>query len=86
MKKIVFALALLLPLMAGAQTKVKETAVPRSVLLSLEKTYDSYKVKTWYQAPGQFIAEVIIDGQEGRSYFTAGGDWQYSTFPVKFEE
>ena len=69
-----------------AQTKVKETAVPRSVLLALEKTYDSYKVKTWYQAPGQFIAEVIIDGQEGRSFFTAGGDWQYSTFPVKFEE
>lgn len=86
MKKIVFALAMLLPLMAGAQTKIKETAVPRSVLISLEKTYDSYKVKTWYQAPGQYIAEVLIDGQEGRSYFTAGGDWQYSSFPVKFEE
>jgi hypothetical protein len=69
-----------------AQTKVKETAVPRSVLLTLERTYDSYKVKTWYQAPGQFIAELIIDGQEGRSFFTAGGDWQYSTFPVKMEE
>lgn len=86
MKKIVFALAMLLPLMVGAQTKIKETAVPRSVLLSLEKTYDSYKVKTWYQAPGQYIAEVLIDGQEGRSYFTAGGDWQYSAFPVKMEE
>lgn len=86
MKKIIFALVMLLPLMAGAQTKIKETAVPRSVLLSLAKTYDSYKVKTWYQAPGQFIAEVIIDGQEGRSYFTAGGDWQYSAFPVKMEE
>ena len=47
MKKLVFALAMLLPLMVGAQTKIKETAVPRSVLLSLEKTYDSYKVKTW---------------------------------------
>lgn len=86
MKKIVFALVMLLPLVAGAQTKIKETAVPRSVLLALEKTYDSYKVKTWYQAPGQFIAEVLIDGQEGRSFFTAGGDWQYSTFPVKMEE
>lgn len=86
MKKIVFALVMLLPLMVGAQTKIKETAVPRSVLLSLEKTYDSYKVKTWYQAPGQYIAEVLIDGQEGRSYFTAGGDWQYSSFPVKMEE
>ena len=75
-----------LPFMAGAQTKIKETAVPRSVLLTLEKTYDSYKVRTWYQAPGQYIADILIDGQEGRSYFTAGGDWQYSSFPVKFEE
>lgn len=71
---------------ASAQTKIKETAVPRSVLLALEKTYDSYKVRTWYQAPGQYIADLVIDGQNGRSYFTAGGDWQYSTFPVKAEE
>lgn len=86
MKKIVLVLLAVLPLMAGAQTKIKETAVPRSVLLALEKTYESYKVKTWYQAPGQYIAELVIDGQNGRSYFTAGGDWQYSTFPVKEEE
>ena len=86
MKKTILAAMLLLPLAVGAQTKVKETAVPRSVLLALEKTYDSYKVKTWYQAPGQFIADVVIDGQQGRSYFTAGGDWQYSTFPVKEAE
>lgn len=86
MKKIVLVLLAVLPLMAGAQTKIKETAVPRSVLLALEKTYESYKVKTWYQAPGQYIAELVIDGQNGHSYFTAGGDWQYSTFPVKEEE
>ena len=88
MKKIAVGALLLLSTfsMVNAQTKIKETAVPRSVILSLEKTYDSYKVKTWYQAPGQYIAEVLIDGQEGRSYFTAGGDWQYSSFPVKMEE
>ena len=86
MKKIVLIMLMVLPLMAGAQTKIKETAVPRSVLLALEKTYDSYKVRTWYQAPGQYIAELVIDGQNGRAYFTAGGDWQYSTFPVKAEE
>ncbi|MBR0169959.1 MAG: hypothetical protein IJQ14_03855 [Bacteroidales bacterium] len=86
MRKIVLVLLAVLPLMAGAQTKIKETAVPRSVLLALEKTYESYKVKTWYQAPGQYIAELVIDGQNGRSYFTAGGDWQYSSFPVKEEE
>ena len=51
MKKIVLLALMVLPLLAGAQTKIKETAVPRSVLLALEKTYDSYKVRTWYQAP-----------------------------------
>ena len=86
MKKIFFVILMVLPLIAGAQIKIKETAVPRSVLLALEKTYDSYKVKTWYQAPGQYIAELVIDGQSGRAYFTAGGDWQYSSFPVKNEE
>ncbi len=86
MKKIFVIMLAALPLMVGAQTKIKETAVPRSVLLTLEKTYDSYKVRTWYQAPGQYIAEVVIDGQNGKAYFTAGGDWQYSTFPVKVDE
>lgn len=86
MKKLFFALLLTLPLLVAAQTKVKETAVPQSVLLALEKTYESYKVKTWYQAPGQFIADIVVDGQDGRSFFTATGDWQYSTFPVKVEE
>ena len=52
----------------------------------MEKTYDSYKVKTWYQAPGQYIADFVTDGQNGRCYFTANGDWQYSSFPVALEE
>ena len=86
MKKIVLLALMVLPLLAGAQTKIKETAVPRSVMLALEKTYDSYKVRTWYQAPGQYIAELVIDGQNGRAYFTASGDWQYSAFPVKMDE
>lgn len=86
MKKIVLMIALVLPLVINAQTKIKETAVPKSVLLALEKTYDSYKVKTWYQAPGQYIAEFIIDGVNGRGYFTSTGEWQYSTFPVKIDE
>lgn len=86
MKRFFFALLLALPLLAAAQTKVKETAVPQSVILALEKTYESYKVKTWYQAPGQFIADLVVDGQHGRAFFTATGDWQYSSFPVKVEE
>lgn len=86
MKRLFVALFLALPLLAVAQTKIKETAVPQSVILALEKTYESYKVKTWYQAPGQFVADLVVDGQNGRAYFTASGDWQYSSFPVKEEE
>lgn len=87
MKKVI-ALALSLVFVGSlfAQNKIKETAVPQSVLLALDKTYDSYKVKSWYQAPGQYIAEIIIDGQEGRSYFAASGDWQYSSFPVELSD
>ncbi|MDY5968930.1 MAG: hypothetical protein SPJ13_02790 [Bacteroidales bacterium] len=86
MKKTLIALLMCLPLLTGAQQKIKETDVPRSVLLSLERTYESYKVKTWYQAPGQYIADFVTDGQDGRCYFTNLGDWQYSAFPVKLEE
>ncbi|MBR4176447.1 MAG: hypothetical protein IKQ53_03490 [Bacteroidales bacterium] len=86
MKRFLLIALMCLPLLAMAQTKVKETDVPKSVLLSLEKTYESYKVKTWYQAPGQYIADFVTDGQNGRCYFTANGDWQYSSFPVALEE
>ena len=86
MKRLFFATLIILPLLATAQTKIKETAVPQSVLLALEKTYENYKVKTWYQMPGQYVAEMNVDGQDGRGYFTATGDWQYSIFPVKENE
>lgn len=86
MKKIFLVALMVLPLLAAAQTKIKETDVPRSVLLTLEKTYESYKVKTWYQAPGQYVAEFVTDGQNGRCYFTASGEWQYSSFPILLEE
>ena len=86
MKRLAFLMLALLPGLLSAQTKIKETDVPRSVLLSLEKTYESYKVKTWYHAPGQYVAEFVTDGQNGRCYFTSNGDWQYSAFPVKLDE
>ncbi|MBQ0016855.1 MAG: hypothetical protein KBT04_07730 [Bacteroidales bacterium] len=86
MKKFFFIVLLCVPLVSMAQTKVKETEVPKSVLITLANTYESYKVKTWYQASGQYIADFVIDGQPGRGYFTAAGDWQYSTFPVKMQE
>lgn len=86
MKKTILFLLLALPLISMAQTKIKETQVPKSVLNAIAGKYDSYKVKTWYQAPGQFIAEFSTDGQNGRAYFTHGGAWQYSTFPTRQED
>lgn len=86
MKRFFLVALLCLPLLTMAQTKIRETDVPKSVLVALEKTYESYKVKTWYQAPGQYIAEFVTDGQHGRCYFTANGDWQYSSFPVDLSE
>ena len=86
MKKIFLVALMCLPILVAAQTKVKETAVPKSVLITLSKTYESYKVKTWYQAPGQYIAEFVTDGQEGHCYFTASGEWQYSSFPIELNE
>lgn len=86
MKKLLLIALFALPFLAQAQTKIKETDVPKSVLLTLEKTYESYKVKTWFQAPGQYIAEFVTDGQNGRCYFTSSGEWQYSSFPTNLNE
>lgn len=86
MKRLLLVALLSIPFLLNAQTKIKETDVPRSVLLTLEKTYESYKVKTWFQAPGQYIADFVTDGQHGRCYFTASGEWQYSSFPAQLNE
>lgn len=86
MKKVVLILLLVMPLLTMAQTKIKETQVPKSVLNALDRKYESYKVKTWYQAPGQYIAEFVYDGQNGRAYFTHNGDWQYSSFPTRQDD
>ena len=67
MKKVVLFLLITLPLVTLGQTKIKETQVPKSVLISLDKKYDSYKVKTWYQSPGQYIAEFVYDGLKDKS-------------------
>lgn len=86
MKKVALFLLLALPFVTMAQNKIKETQVPKSVLIALDKKYDSYKVKTWYQSPGQYIAEFSTDGQNGRAFFTHNGDWQYSSFPTRQED
>ena len=86
MKKIVLLTLLVLPMLVMGQTKIKETQVPKSVLISMEKKYESYKVKTWYRTPGQYVADFTYDGLHGRAFFTRDGDWQYSSFPTKEED
>ena len=86
MRKIVFIALMSVCVLATAQTKIKESEVPKAVLLALENTYTSYKVKSWFQNPGQYVAELVVDGQAGKSFFTDAGDWQYSSFPVTVAE
>lgn len=86
MKRIVFITLMSICVLATAQTKIKESEVPKAVLLALENTYTSYKVKSWFQNPGQYVAELVVDGQAGKSFFTDAGDWQYSSFPVTIAE
>ncbi|MBO4741377.1 MAG: PepSY-like domain-containing protein [Bacteroidales bacterium] len=88
MKRIVFALLAIMTITAGtnAQTKVKESAVPRAVLLAMENTYTSYSVSAWFEQPGQYVADFTTEGQKGKAYFTDDGEWQYSAFVVEISE
>ncbi len=86
MKNILAALFILSTFSLYAQPKIKESEVPKEVLLALENTYASYKVKNWYQESSQYIADLVVDGQEGKAYFTSKGSWQYSSFPVQEAE
>ena len=42
MKKTLLIVLMVLPLLGAAQTKIKETAVPRSVILALERTFSIF--------------------------------------------
>ncbi len=86
MKRLFLILCIFSSFATFAQHKVKESEVPKDVLLALENTYFNYKVKGWYQEANQYIADLVVDGQAGKSYFTDKGDWQYSAFPVSEKE
>ena len=88
MKRLVLAILAMITISAGlnAQTKVKESQVPRAVLLAMENTYTSYSVKAWFEQPGQYVADFSTEGQNGKAYFTDDGEWQYSAFVVDISE
>lgn len=88
MKRLVLAILAMITISASlnAQTKVKESQVPRAVLLAMENTYTSYTVKAWFEQPGQYVADFSTEGQNGKAYFTDDGEWQYSAFQVEVSE
>ena len=69
----------------NAQTKVKESQVPRAVLLAMENTYTSYSVKAWFEQPGQYVADFSTEGQNGKAYFTDDGEWMQRLLHPRFE-
>ena len=88
MKRIVLAILAIIMITASvnAQKKVKESQVPRQVLLAMENTYTSYAVSAWFEQPGQYVADFTTEGQKGKAYFTDDGEWQYSAFVVDVSE
>jgi len=88
MKRIVLAILAIIMITASvnAQKKVKESQVPRQVLLAMENTYTSYAVSAWFEQPGQYVADFTTEGQKGKAYFTDDGEWQYSAFVVDISE
>ena len=87
MKKIVLSLLLsLLVLEVAAQQKLRMSDVPQEVRMGLENTYSDYKLSGWLFETGQYVAEISIDNQIGRCFFTASGNWQFTIFNVAERE
>ncbi|MDR1848297.1 MAG: PepSY-like domain-containing protein [Bacteroidales bacterium] len=87
MKKVVLTLVLALVVFgAMAQQKLRISDVPQEVRMGLENTYSDYKFIAWYFETGQYVAEISIDNQVGRCFFTANGNWQFTIFNVAEKE
>lgn len=65
-----------------AQSKLRESDIPQEVRLGLENAYSDYKLRSWGFETGQYIAFISIDGQEGKCYLAANGNWQFTIFDV----
>ena len=80
----VFALAMFLNV--SAQQKLRKSEVPQEIRMSLENTYTDYKLEGWYFETGQYVANIDIDNNMGKVYFTPTGNWQYTIFNIKEQE
>ncbi|MBQ7985516.1 MAG: PepSY-like domain-containing protein, partial [Bacteroidales bacterium] len=87
MKRLVLTILLATcVLSANAQQKLRKSEVPQEVRMGLENTYTDYKLEGWYFETGQYVAQINIDNNTGRVFFTATGNWQYTIFDIKEEE
>lgn len=87
MKRLILTiLVAVTALTANAQQKLRKSEVPQEVRLSLENTYTDYKLEGWYFETGQYVANIDIDNNMGKVFFTATGNWQYTIFNIKEQE
>lgn len=87
MKKIFLTIiALVMSCNIFAQQQLRKSEVPQEVRVSLENTYTDYKLKGWYFETGQYVAMINIDENDGKVFFTATGNWQYTIFDIKDKE
>ena len=87
MKRLVVTLLFaVLAFTANAQQKLRKSEVPQEVRMGLENTYTDYKLEGWYFETGQYVAQINIDNNTGRVFFTATGNWQYTIFDIKEQE
>ncbi len=70
----------------NAQQKLRKSEVPQEVRMGLENTYTDYKLEYWYFETGQYVAQINIDNNTGKVFFTATGNWQYTIFDIKDDE
>jgi hypothetical protein len=87
MKRVFLTLVLsFVVLNIAAQQKLRPSDIPQEVRMGLENTYSDYKLLGWYFETGQYVAEINIDNQTGRCFFTATGNWQFTIFNVAEKE
>lgn len=83
---ILGAILLSLSLTSFCQQKLRKSEVPQEVRQGLENTYMDYKLEGWYFETGQYVANINIDNNTGRVFFTPTGNWQYTIFDIKTQE
>lgn len=86
MKKLFLVILLLSAVFTLQAQKLRNSDVPQEVRLGLENTYTDYKLQGWFFETGQYVAEISIDNQIGRAFFTAAGNWQFTIFNIAEQE